>query len=77
EGVLITLVKGFSAFFQRAGAYIALFFSVNFWLLQGHRDKRLALKKERLYNDVMHGTLPIGIGAAAAITFILILFVLT
>lgn len=77
EGVLITLVKGVSAFFQRAGAYIALFFSVNLWLLQGHRDKRLALKKERLYNDVMHGTLPIGIGAAVAITFILVLFVLT
>jgi len=77
EGVLMTLVKGVSRFFQQATTNTALFFAVNLWLLQGYRDKRLAYKKERLYNDIMEGTLPIGVGAAVAISFIILVFALT
>lgn len=77
EGFLMRVVKGVVSFFRNASAKIALFFSVNIWLLLGYRDKRLELKKNRLYNDINEGTLPIGIGAAVAISFILLVFILT
>lgn len=76
EGVLMQIVKGISSFFNRVAVTIALFVSVNIWLLLGYRDTRLEIKKERLYNDIVEGTLPIGIGAAVAISFILLVFVL-
>ncbi len=77
ESVLMRLVKHIVSFFKSATANIALFVSVNFWLLLGYRGKRLELKKNRLYNDILGGTLPIGIGAAVAISFILLVFILT
>ncbi len=77
EGILMAFVKRVSRFFQHATANTALFFAVNFWLLQGHRDKHLAYKKERLYNDIAEGTLPIGAGAAVAISFVVLIYVLT
>jgi len=66
-----------AGFFKDAAAKFALFFTVNVWLLQGKKAKRLAIKKQRLYNDIMEGTLPIGIGAAVAISFIVLIFILT
>ncbi len=76
-----SMVRGLASyvadFFRDAGAKLALFFSVNFWLIQGFRGKRLAIKKEQLYNDIIQGTLPIGIGAAVAISFIILIFILT
>lgn len=63
-------------FFKDAGAKISLFVAVNIWLLAGHRDKWLEIKKKKLYNDIMQGTLPAGIGAAVTITFILLVYVL-
>ena len=76
-----SMVRGIASFtadfFRDAGAKLALFLSVNFWLLQGYRGNRLAIKKERLNDDILQGTLPIGIGAAAAISFILLIFILT
>ncbi len=77
ESSLMTFVKGFASFFNRAAANLALFVSVNIWLILGYRDKRLEIKKNRLYNDILQGTLPIGIGAAVAISFILLVFILT
>jgi multicomponent Na+:H+ antiporter subunit D len=77
EGVLMGVVKGVVSFFKSAVAKIALFVSVNIWLLLGYRGKRLEIKKNRLYNDILEGTLPIGIGAAVAISFILLVFILT
>ncbi len=47
------------------------------WLAQGVKTKRMAVKKQRLYDDIMEGTLPIGIGAAVAICFIILVFILT
>ena len=70
-------VKGIVYFFQSAAAKIALFVSVNIWLVLGYRGKRLEIKKNRLYNDIFQGTLPIGIGAGVAISFILLIFILT
>ncbi|MCP4717979.1 MAG: Na(+)/H(+) antiporter subunit D [Desulfobacteraceae bacterium] len=75
ESILMKFIKGISRFLQRATTNFALFFAVNFWLIQGYRDKHLTFKKERLYNDMVHGTLPIGIGAAVAILFIVLMFV--
>ncbi|WP_457551753.1 Na(+)/H(+) antiporter subunit D [Desulfobacula sp.] len=77
EGILMGVVKGVASFFNHAIANIALFVSVNIWLFLGYRGKRLEIKKERLYNDILAGTLPIGIGAAVAISFILLVFILT
>jgi multicomponent Na+:H+ antiporter subunit D len=76
EGVLIRSVKGVASFFNQAAVNIALFVLVNIWLLLGYRDKRLEIKKKRLYNDFFEGTVPVGIGAAVAISFILLMFVL-
>ncbi|MCP4719215.1 MAG: Na(+)/H(+) antiporter subunit D [Desulfobacteraceae bacterium] len=76
ESMVRGLVSYLADFFRDAGAKLALFFSVNLWLLQGFRGKRLVIKKEQLYNDIIQGTLPIGIGAAVAISFILLIFIL-
>nr|NJM02209.1 Na(+)/H(+) antiporter subunit D [Desulfobacula sp.] len=65
-----------AGFFKDAGARISLFFAVNIWLLAGYRDKRLEIKKKKLYNDILQGTLPAGIGAAVTITFVLLVYVL-
>ena len=77
ESGLMGFIKGLVSFFRHAAANIALFVFVNIWLVLGYRDKRLEIKKNRLYNDFLQGTLPIGIGAAAAISFILLVFILT
>jgi multicomponent Na+:H+ antiporter subunit D len=77
ESVLMGFVKGFASFFKRAAVNLALFVSVNIWLVLGYRGKRLEIKKNRLYNDILQGTLPIGIGAAVAISFIFLVFILT
>ncbi len=77
EGILIRFVKSISSFFSRAALNMALFFSVNLWLLMGYRDKRLEIKKIKLYNDFYQGTLSIGISAAVAVSFILLVFILT
>ncbi|MCF8044652.1 MAG: hypothetical protein K9J83_02235, partial [Desulfarculaceae bacterium] len=66
-----------AAVFKDLAANVALFFSVNIWLLAGLSGKRLEIRKHRLYHDIMEGTLPIGIGAAVAISFIFLVFLLT
>ena len=77
EGVLMRLVKGISAFFSHAAVHLALFILVNVWLLQGYRGHRLEIRKRKLYNDFTQGTLPVGLGAAVAVSFIIFVFVLT
>ncbi|MBU8848013.1 MAG: Na(+)/H(+) antiporter subunit D [Desulfobacterales bacterium] len=77
EGVVMGFLKGLVSFFKNTAAKIALFVAVNIWLVLGYRDKRLAIKKNQLYNDILNGTLPVGIGAAVAISFILLVFILT
>ena len=74
ESTLMTLVKGISSFFMRAVAKTALFFCVNVWLFLGYREQRLEIKKRRLYDDITHGTLPIGVTAAVSISFILLVY---
>ncbi|RLB43706.1 MAG: Na(+)/H(+) antiporter subunit D, partial [Deltaproteobacteria bacterium] len=58
-------------------ARAALLFMVTYWMLTGTRGKRLEMKKTKLYNDIMKGTLPIGLGAGLAALFISVLFFLT
>jgi multicomponent Na+:H+ antiporter subunit D len=77
DSILIGFVKGASSFFQTITTNSALFFSVNLWLIQGYRKQHLAYKKNKLYKDMNHGTLPIGLGMAVAITFVLIIFILS
>jgi len=77
EIFVIGIVKIIAGFFKDMAAKLALFISVNFWLMLGYSGKRLEIKKLRLYDDIMNGTLPIGIGAAVATGFILLVFLLT
>jgi multicomponent Na+:H+ antiporter subunit D len=76
ENVIRSIAAGMAVFFGKAGTNLSLFFAVNLWLLIGYRGRRLDIKKYRLYNDMLQGTLPIGIGAAVSITFILFLYIL-
>ncbi len=77
EGVVQTIASGTARFFGNAGAKISLFFAVNFWLLAGYRSNRLEIKKQKLNSDLRQGTLPIGIGASVAITFVFVIYALT
>lgn len=77
ENVLMRFVRGVARFFQEATVNTAMFFAVNIWLIQGYRDKHLDYKKEQLHNDIVQGTLPIGAGAAVAISIIIIVYALT
>ncbi len=77
EKALMKAVKEVALFFKQTAVYISLFFAVNFWLLTGHRGKQLSYKKQRLYDDLTHGTVPIGVGAAVAVSFILFVVILT
>ncbi len=76
ESVLIGLVRGLAIFFKSAVVSIVLFVSVNIWLVLGYRDKRLEIKKQRLYDDILQGTLPAGIGVAVSIIFVVLIYVL-
>ena len=75
------LVKGLAGFLGRLSrdlpARIALLFLVSFWILSGVSGKRLEMKKTNFYNDILEGTLPVGIGAGVAAVFITLIFVLT
>jgi len=77
EDMLRTTVSFVTDFFRDALAQIALFFVVTFWLLRGDGGKRLEIKKAMLYSDISQGTLPIGIGAGIATTFIILIFILS
>ncbi|MCG8615025.1 MAG: Na(+)/H(+) antiporter subunit D [Desulfobacterales bacterium] len=77
ESVLMSSVKGATGFLNRMVVNLTLFCAVNIWLLQGDRGRRLAVRKERLYNDMMEGTVPIGLGAAVSVTFIILIYALS
>jgi len=74
-------VKGLSGSIGRLSrdltARIALLILVSFWILRGVSGKRLEMKKTNFYNDILEGTLPVGIGAGLAAVFIVLIFVLT
>lgn len=77
ETGLMAFVRTIAKAFRNMAAGIVLFFSVNIWLALGYRDKRLEIKKRRLYDDVIQGTIPAGIGAAVAISFVVLVYLLT
>jgi multicomponent Na+:H+ antiporter subunit D len=75
---MVRAVACASAFiFKDAPARIMLFVSVNIWLVFGIRGRYLKLRKSRLYNDAMEGTMPIGLGAATAVGFVILIYILT
>ncbi len=77
ESIVRAIASAAVYLFKDAGAKISLFAAVNFWLLIGYRGRRLEIKKQKLYNDVLQGTLPIGISGAVAVSFIILIYVLT
>lgn len=77
EKVVRAVASSAAVVFKDAPARIALFVSVNIWLLFGIRGRYLKLRKLRLYIDVMEGTMPIGLGAATAVGFVILVYILT
>ena len=77
EKVVRSVASASAFIFKDAPARIALFVSVNIWLVFGIRGRYLELRKSRLYNDVMEGTMPIGLGAATAVGFFILIYILT
>ncbi|MFH1479667.1 MAG: Na(+)/H(+) antiporter subunit D [Pseudomonadota bacterium] len=71
------LAGGIARFSRDATARVVLIFLVSYWILiRGIRGKRLEIRKIKAYNDIMQGTLPVGLGAGAAAIFILLIFLL-
>ncbi|NQT54991.1 MAG: Na(+)/H(+) antiporter subunit D [Desulfobacteraceae bacterium] len=71
------LVGALTRFSKDGKARLALIPLVSFWLLTGVRGKRLEIRKMKVYNDLLKGTLPVGIGAGVAAIFIMIIFFLS
>lgn len=57
-------------------ARAALIFFVSLWIVSGAGRPRLELMKRRLYDDLMKGTVPIGVSAGAATLFLFLIFLL-
>jgi len=51
-------------------ARVVLFVLTNFWLAAGVRGKRLELKKNKAYRDVMQANVPVGIVAGVSALFV-------
>ncbi len=78
EQVFVNGLAGSVARFSRDGpARVTLFSLITIWLLRGVKGTRLEIRKTNLYNDILKGTLPVGLGAGAAAVFILLVFMLT
>ncbi|HKI47771.1 MAG TPA: Na(+)/H(+) antiporter subunit D [Desulfobacteria bacterium] len=58
-------------------ARLSLIVMVTIWIIMGFRGERLRMKKTNLYEDMMGGTVPIGIGAGASTLFLVLIFVFT
>jgi multicomponent Na+:H+ antiporter subunit D len=58
-------------------ARLTLIVMVTLWIIMGFRGERLKIKKTSLYEDMMGGTVPIGIGAGASTLFLVLIFVFT
>ena len=58
-------------------ARLSLILMVTLWIVMGFRGERLKMKKTNLYEDMMGGTVPIGIGAGASTLFLLLIFIFT
>jgi len=71
------IVGTMTVLFKDIAARLSLIVMVTLWLLMGFRGERLKIKKVSLYADMMGGTVPIGIGAAASTLFLVLIFVFT
>lgn len=58
-------------------ARLSLIVMVSIWMLMGVRGERLKMKKLNLYEDMMGGTVPIGIGAGVSTLFLVLIFIFT
>jgi multicomponent Na+:H+ antiporter subunit D len=78
ERVFVGGITGFLAKISRdVVARFILLGMVSFWVLTGSRGEVLEMKKTNVYNDILKGTLPVGIGVGVAGLFIILLFVLS
>ena len=71
------IVGALAAMSKDIAARLSLIVMVTIWILMGLRGERLRMKKTNLYADMMGGTVPIGIGAAASTLFLVLIFVFT
>lgn len=78
ERIFVEGITGFLARTSRdAVPRFVLLGIVSFWVLTGARGELLEMKKINVYNDLLKGTLPVGIGAGVAGLFIIVFFVLS
>jgi multicomponent Na+:H+ antiporter subunit D len=72
KGLAGALAKGFSD----APARISSGAVAGFLRLAGVKGEPLEKERERLYNNILQGTLPVGVGAGVAAIFIVVVFLL-
>ena len=77
DRVFVKGLAGTLGWFSRDSlSRLTLLVLVSIWILGGVRGERLEIKKNRIYADILNGTLPVGIGAGLAAVFILLVFLL-
>ena len=77
DRVFVKGLAGTLAWFSRDSlARLTLLVLVSIWVLGGVRGERLEIKKNRIYSDILNGTMPVGIGAGLAAVLILLVFML-
>ncbi|MCG8564698.1 MAG: Na(+)/H(+) antiporter subunit D, partial [Desulfobacterales bacterium] len=77
EAGLMGMVKGFSRFCEKSFIHISMFCAVNLWFVMGYRGQRLTFKKQRFHRDLTQGGVPVGVGAAVAVSVVFLVFILT
>ena len=77
ESGLMATVKGFCRFWEKSFIHISMFCAVNVWLILGYRGQSLTFKKQRFHRDLTQGGVPVGVGAAVAVSVVFLAFVLT
>ncbi len=70
------IVRGIARFTADGVARVVLIPMVSFWALRGQKGPRLEMKKRNLYNAIMKGGLPVGLGIGFATVLIILLFFL-
>ena len=70
------LAKGLALLSRDLMARLSLIVMVSLWIIMGVRGERLSIKKTTLYENMMQGTLPVGIGAGISTLFLVLIFLL-
>ncbi|MBW1681472.1 MAG: Na(+)/H(+) antiporter subunit D [Deltaproteobacteria bacterium] len=73
----VGFARALGRFSQDAVARLSVYALASLWALVGVSGTRLEVRKRKVYENVRKGTLPVGLGAAMAAVFIMLLFLLS